>query len=80
MKTIHEMRQQRAFEAHRKASPLPIILGAVIAFGIGLLGVSGAIRAPNLFPQKTQMVPVVPRDAMKPTAAPVETSSNRIVR
>jgi hypothetical protein len=80
MKMIHEMRQQRAWEAHRNTSPLPIILGAVIAFGIGLLGVSGMVRAPNLFPAKTQMVPVVPRDAARPAPVSIDTSARRAGR
>jgi hypothetical protein len=80
MKMIHEMRQQRAWEAHRNTSPLPIILGAVIAFGIGLLGVSGMVRAPNLFPAKTQMVPVVPLDAAKPATVTIDTSSRGVGR
>lgn len=64
MKMIHEMRQRPTWQAHRRANPLPIILGAVLAFGIGLLGVSGIVRAPALFPPKTQTVPVMPRDAL----------------
>lgn len=70
MKMIHEMRQQQAWEAQKRSGPLPIIVGAVIAFGIGLLGISGVVRAPNLFPPKTQMVPVTPLDAQKPAASP----------
>lgn len=46
MKMIHEIRQQQTWQAPKSASPLPIILGAVVAFGIGLLGVSGVIRVP----------------------------------
>jgi hypothetical protein len=63
MKVIREMRQQQAWEQQKSTSPLPIIIGAVIAFGIGLLGVSGIVRAPDLHQQKTQMVPVAPRNA-----------------
>jgi hypothetical protein len=76
---IHEMRRQQAWKAHKSASPLPIILGAVIAFGIGLLGVSGAVRAPTLLQAKTQMVPVVPRDAA-PAGVKIDTSSHRLGR
>ena len=79
MKMIHELRQQQAWEAHKKASPLPIILGAVIAFGIGLLGVSGVVRAPTLMQAKTQMVPVAPRDA-GPAEVTIDTSSHRLGR
>ena len=46
MKIVHEMRERRAFEPPKSTSPLPVILGAVIAFGIGLLGVSGIIKMP----------------------------------
>jgi hypothetical protein len=52
MKMIHEIRRQRAWEAHKNPSPLPIILGAVIAFGIGLLGVSGVVRVPTVLQAK----------------------------
>ena len=44
MKIVHEMRTRRAFEQQKSSGPLPIILGAVIAFGIGLLGVSGIVK------------------------------------
>lgn len=80
MKMIHEMRQQQSWEAHKSASPLPIILGAVIAFGIGLLGVSGVVRAPTLLQAKTQMVPVAPRDAAKPAEVTIDTGRPRIGR
>ncbi len=62
MKTIHDMRERRTWQQHRHASPLPIVLGGVIAFGIGLLGVSGIIRTPNLFPQKTQTPALAPNE------------------
>ena len=35
---------RRAFDQHKSSGPLPIILGAVIAFGIGLLGISGIVK------------------------------------
>lgn len=78
MKMIHEMRERQAWRQDKSTSPLPIILGAVIAFGIGLLGVSGVVRAPVLFQQKTQMVPVASRDA--PVAVSVDTSGRRLGR
>jgi hypothetical protein len=78
MKTIHEMRKQ-ALEGQKSASPLPIFLGAVIAFGIGLLGVSGIVRAPALLQAKTQVVPVAPRDAA-PASVRIDTSSHRVGR
>jgi hypothetical protein len=77
MKMIHEMRERQAWEQPKSSSPLPILLGAVIAFGIGLLGVSGIVRAPDLFPAKTQLVPVIPLDA-KPAAVVIDTSARRI--
>jgi len=79
MKMIHELRQRQAWEAHKRKSPLPIILGAVIAFGIGLLGVSGVVRAPTLLPAKTQMVPVVQRDAT-PASVTIDTASRKAGR
>ncbi|MGD9922450.1 MAG: hypothetical protein AB7V13_13555 [Pseudorhodoplanes sp.] len=79
MKMIHEMRERQAWEQQKTAGPLPIILGAVIAFGIGLLGVSGAIRAPTLLQAKTQMVPVAPRDGAT-AGIRIDTSSQRIGR
>lgn len=79
MKMIHEMRERQVWEQQKSSSPLPIILGAVIAFGIGLLGVTGVVRAPVIFQQKTQMVPVAPRDA-KPAEVTVDTSAHRIGR
>jgi hypothetical protein len=48
MKALHEIHLQQAWQAQKSAGPLPIILGAVIALGIGLLGASGIIRAPTL--------------------------------
>lgn len=79
MKVINEMRQRQAWEAQKKSSPLALILGAVIAFGIGLLGVSGIVRVPSLFPPKTQMVPVAPRAAETP-AVTIDSSGPRIGR
>lgn len=79
MKTIHDMRERRTWQQHRHASPLPIVLGGVIAFGIGLLGVSGIIRTPNLFPQKTQTPAVAPNEASAPGVA-IDTAAARIGR
>jgi hypothetical protein len=78
MKMIHEMRERRVFEQQKSSSPLPIIIGAVIAFGIGMLGVSGIVRAPALFQSKTQTVQVTPRDATPEVS--VDTSGRRIGR
>jgi hypothetical protein len=80
MKMIDQMRQQQAWQAQKSSSPLPIILGAVIAFGIGLLGVSGVVRAPTLFQQKAQKAaPAEQRDAA-PAEVTVDTSTLRIGR
>ena len=76
MKMINEMRERQAWDQPKSQSPLPIILGAVIAFGIGLLGVSGVVRAPNLFPAKTQ---TAPHDA-KPAEVSIDTSARRVGR
>ncbi len=79
MKMIHQIRQQQAWAAQKSASPLPIILGAFIAFGIGLLGVSGVVRAPTLRQAKTRMVPVSSRDAGRAEVT-VDISSHRMGR
>lgn len=60
MKIVHELRERRAFEQPKSTSPLPIILGAVIAFGIGLLGVSGIIKMPVLNQGPKTMAIAVP--------------------
>lgn len=79
MKMIRDIRERQAWEQHKRAGPLPIILGAVIAFGIGLLGISGLVRAPNLFPQKTQAMPVAPREARASNIS-IDTGTRRIDR
>jgi hypothetical protein len=55
MKAIDQIRLQQAWQAQKSAGPLPIILGAVIALGIGLLGASGTIRAPTLSQARMQI-------------------------
>lgn len=75
---IHEIRRQQSWQAHNSAGPLPIILGAVIAFGIGLLGVSGIVRAPTLHQIKTRIVQAVPHDAVQPAAVTIDTSGKRL--
>lgn len=55
MKMIHEIRRQQTWESQKRASPLPIVLGALIAFGIGALGISGIVRTPTLLYAKTHM-------------------------
>ncbi len=79
MKMIDELRQQQAWNTHKKRSPLPILLGAVIAFGIGLLGVSGVVRVPNMLQAKTQTELVAPRDAA-PADVKIDASSHRVGR
>jgi hypothetical protein len=78
MKMIHEMRKQQAWESRKSASSLPIILAAVIAFGIGLLGVSGIVRAPTLFQAGAQK-PAAPHDAAS-AGVRIDTSSYRVGR
>ncbi len=81
MKVVHEMRERRAFEPPKSSSPLPIILGAVIAFGIGLLGVSGIIKMPafNQGPKTMAIaVPAAPSDGKAPVA--IEAGSHRTGR
>lgn len=80
MKIVHDIRERQAWEAPKRSGPLPIVLGALIAFGIGLLGVSGLIRTPNVLSKpKTMAVAVnaVPEDK---TAPVVIDSANRIGR
>lgn len=81
MKIVHEMRERRAFEPPKSTSPLPVILGAVIAFGIGLLGVSGIIKMPALNPGPKTMAISVPASATDGKAPVViEASSHRTGR
>jgi hypothetical protein len=67
MKVVHQMRNQQPWQQDKSAGPLPIFLGAAIAFGIGLLGVSGVIRVPTLLQARTQMVTVAPREVQPAT-------------
>jgi hypothetical protein len=76
MKMIHEMRRQQTWETSASSSPLPIILGAVIAFGIGLLGISGVVRVPTLLQAK--LIQVAPRDAGKPAPVTIDTGARRL--
>jgi hypothetical protein len=62
MKIVHEMRMRRAFEQQKSSGPLPIILGVVIAFGIGLLGVSGVVKM-SLFTAGSTVAAAVPGGA-----------------
>ncbi len=70
MKIVHEMRERRAFEPPKSNSPLPIIIGAVIAFGIGALGVSGIIRMPS-FNQGAKTMAIAVPSAPAESKAPV---------
>ena len=65
MKIVHEMRERRAFEPPKSNSPLPIIIGAVIAFGIGALGVSGIIKMPTFNQGPKTMAIAVPAAAVR---------------
>jgi hypothetical protein len=76
MKMIHEIRRQQTWASQKRANPLPIVLGALIAFGIGALGVSGIVRTPTLLYAKTHMVP----DALARTldTSAIDTTTKRI--
>lgn len=54
MKIIEEMRERKAFEQSKRSGPLSIVLGVVIAFGVGLLGVAGLIKAPSFMQAERQ--------------------------
>jgi len=62
MKLIRELRHRQTWEQPKSSNPLPIIFGALIAFGLGVLGVSGVIKAP-------QFVLVQPRVVQTAAAA-----------
>lgn len=76
MKATHEIRLRQVLQ-QKSASPLPIILGAVIAFGIGLLGASGIIRVPTLAYARTQIGTVAPRD-VQPATISLDTTMRRL--
>lgn len=81
MKIVHELRERRSFEQPKSSSLLPIILGAVIAFGIGLLGVSGVFKMPafNQGPKTMAIsVPVAPVDPNAPVV--IDASASRMGR
>ncbi|MET0278363.1 MAG: hypothetical protein ABW198_08530 [Pseudorhodoplanes sp.] len=80
MKIVHEMRQRRAFEPPKSTSPLPVILGAVIAFGIGLLGVSGVIKMPALNQGPKTMAIGVPVGPTEKALVVIEAGSHRTGR
>jgi hypothetical protein len=71
MKMIHEMRRQQEWRTRKSSSRLLFALGAVLAFGIGILGMSGVVRAPSLLHQQSQKAPVAS------DTAPPEASVNR---
>ena len=82
MKIVKEIRQQQAFEQPKSASPIPIILGAMIAFGIGVLGVTGFVKAPQFILSKPAAVATTasaPPAEMKAEVA-VDTSVRRVGR
>jgi hypothetical protein len=68
MKIIQELRMRRAFDRHKSSGPLPIILGAVIAFGIGLLGISGIVKMSVAPAASTTMAAAVPAGASESKA------------
>jgi hypothetical protein len=75
MKAIHEIRLQQAWQAQKSAGPLPIILGAVIALGIGLLGASGIIRVPTLSQARMQ---IVTSSGAQPATIAINTTMRRV--
>jgi len=75
MKAIEQIRLQQALQAQKRAGPLPIILGAVIALGIGLLGASGTIRAPTLSQARMQ---IAAGGVRPPATVAIDASMDRI--
>ena len=47
MKLVQELRERQVFEQPKSANPFPIILGVIVAFCIGAIGVGGFMHAPN---------------------------------
>jgi hypothetical protein len=81
MKIVHELRERRAFEQPKSSSPLPIVLGAIIAFGIGLLGVSGIVKMPVFNAGPRTMAVAVPVAATeRKDEVVIEASSGRTGR
>ncbi|MFN3350285.1 hypothetical protein [Pseudorhodoplanes sp.] len=56
MKVIKEPRQKRSSDAFKSTSPLPIVLAAIVAFVIGMMGAVGMVQAPKLFPRHSEPV------------------------
>lgn len=80
MKIVHELRERKAFEQPKSSSPLPIILGALIAFGIGLLGVSGIVKIPILNAGPKTMAVAVPAGPVAKAEVVIPASSDRTGR
>lgn len=75
MKAHHEIHLQQAWQAQKSAGPLPIMLGAVIALGIGLLGASGIIRAPTLSQARMQ---IAAGGAVQPETVAIDATMGRV--
>lgn len=80
MKIVHELRERREFEPPKSSSPLAILLGAVIAFGIGLLGVSGVIKMEVFKPAPKTFAVAVPGAGEGAQPQAVEPSAARLGR
>jgi len=69
MKIIKELRQNRSLDAFKSTSPLPIVLAAIVAFTIGIMGAVGIVQAPKLFPRQSEPLNASRLDA-KPMGRP----------
>lgn len=45
---LDEIRERQAFEASKKSSPIPIVIAAIFAFGLGALGATGFVKLPSI--------------------------------
>lgn len=45
---LDEIRERQAFEANKKSSPIPIVIAAIFAFGIGAMGATGFVKLPSM--------------------------------
>ena len=56
MKFIKDVRQKQSLEGFKSTSPLPIVLAAIVAFVIGMMGAVGIVQAPKLLPRQSEPV------------------------
>lgn len=80
MKIVHEMRERGSFEAPKSTSPIPIVLGAILAFGIGVLGMTGLVKTPSILFKPKTMAVAVEASAEGRTAEVAIDGANRIGR